>query len=174
MLTGLGHDTLMNSLLFLAGVLPSHVHGFYVSCTWFHRRKMARKGRYPGGPIGLIHSKNLLNGGLSSAEVEKRWRMENGVRPPRREDGYIHSRSGQTNMRKSDSSRTARYQRVWTDPEQQQSPRQRESSARRRYSRSRRQTLSLSQGIAQNPGREHLFSEYDDEIVPPLPRRRPV
>jgi hypothetical protein len=34
--------------------------------------------------------------------------------------------------------------------------------------------LSLSQGIAQNPGREHLFSEYDDEIVPPLPRRRPV
>lgn len=38
MLTGAGMDCLVNSLLFLCGVLPSHVHGFYISCTYFHRR----------------------------------------------------------------------------------------------------------------------------------------
>jgi uncharacterized membrane protein YqaE (UPF0057 family) len=78
MLTGLGHDTLVNSLLFLAGVLPSHVHGFYISCTYFHRRRKARKGRYPGGRKGMIASKNVLNGGLRLAEVERRWLAENG------------------------------------------------------------------------------------------------
>lgn len=37
-LTGAGMDTMMNSILFLCGVLPSHVHGFYISCVYFHRR----------------------------------------------------------------------------------------------------------------------------------------
>ncbi|TID26592.1 hypothetical protein E2P81_ATG01064 [Venturia nashicola] len=78
MLTGLGHDTLVNSLLFLAGVLPSHVHGFYISCTYFHRRRKARKGRYPGDAKGMIASKNVLNGGLTSRECERRWLAENG------------------------------------------------------------------------------------------------
>ncbi|KAE9972298.1 hypothetical protein EG327_009529 [Venturia inaequalis] len=78
MLTGLGHDTMVNSLLFLAGVLPSHVHGFYISCTYSHRRRKARKGRYPGDKKGMIASKNVLNGGLSSRECERRWLAENG------------------------------------------------------------------------------------------------
>jgi uncharacterized membrane protein YqaE (UPF0057 family) len=78
MLTGLGHDTMVNSLLFLAGVLPSHVHGFYISSTYFHRRRKARKGRYPGGRKSMIASKNVLNGGLRSSEVERRWLAENG------------------------------------------------------------------------------------------------
>lgn len=30
MMTGLGPDTLLNSLLFLCAVIPSHVHGFYI------------------------------------------------------------------------------------------------------------------------------------------------
>lgn len=30
MMTGLGADTLLNSLLFLCAVIPSHVHGFYI------------------------------------------------------------------------------------------------------------------------------------------------
>jgi uncharacterized membrane protein YqaE (UPF0057 family) len=30
MLTGLGADTAVNSLLFLCAVIPSHVHGFYI------------------------------------------------------------------------------------------------------------------------------------------------
>jgi hypothetical protein len=84
MLTGLGHDTLVNSLLFLAGVLPSHIHGFYISSTYFHRRRKARKGRYPGGPKGMIASRNVLNGGLRSSEVERRWLAENGEESEKR------------------------------------------------------------------------------------------
>jgi len=36
MITGLGADTLLNSLLFLCAVIPSHVHGFYIRLvlTW--------------------------------------------------------------------------------------------------------------------------------------------
>ena len=30
MITGLGADTLLNSLLFLCAVIPSHIHGFYI------------------------------------------------------------------------------------------------------------------------------------------------
>ena len=30
MLTGLGADTMLNCLLFLCAVIPSHVHGFYI------------------------------------------------------------------------------------------------------------------------------------------------
>ncbi|KAK7530262.1 uncharacterized protein J3D65DRAFT_534964, partial [Phyllosticta citribraziliensis] len=39
LLTGFGMDTLINCLLFLAAVLPSHIHGFYISCTYFARRR---------------------------------------------------------------------------------------------------------------------------------------
>lgn len=96
MLTGLGHDTLVNSLLFLAGVLPSHVHGFYISCTYFRRRRKARKGRYPGDKKGMIASKNVLNGGLSSREVEKRWLAKN-----RGESEIRSSRNSKRQSRKS-------------------------------------------------------------------------
>jgi Proteolipid membrane potential modulator len=174
MLTGVGHDTLINSLLFLAGVLPSHVHGFYVSCTWFHRRKKARRGRYPGGPAGLIHSKDLLNGGLSSAEVEKRWRTENGVKSRRKEDGYGHTRTRPTSMRESNRGVAARYQQISTEPNPQQLPRRRESSARRRYSQPRPQSLRSSRGIAHDVRRERVFSEFETDMGPPLPPRRLV
>lgn len=39
MLTGLGADTALNSLLFLLAVIPSHVHGFYISWVYFWRRR---------------------------------------------------------------------------------------------------------------------------------------
>lgn len=38
MLTGAGYDTMVNCFLFLLAVIPSHIHGFYISCTYFHRR----------------------------------------------------------------------------------------------------------------------------------------
>ena len=44
MLTGMGWDTMMNCCLFLLAVVPSHVHGFYISCTYFHRRKKVCHG----------------------------------------------------------------------------------------------------------------------------------
>ncbi|KAK0252925.1 hypothetical protein LTS09_012082 [Friedmanniomyces endolithicus] len=79
MLCGWEWDCMLNSLLFLLAVIPSHVHGFYISCTYLHRRKKVRKGRWPGGPKSLIHSDNVINGGASNAEAARLWRKENGV-----------------------------------------------------------------------------------------------
>lgn len=42
MLTGLGADTALNCLLFLLAVIPSHVHGFYLSWMYFWRRRKVR------------------------------------------------------------------------------------------------------------------------------------
>ncbi|KAF2215630.1 hypothetical protein CERZMDRAFT_3951, partial [Cercospora zeae-maydis SCOH1-5] len=53
----------VNALLWICAIIPSHVHGFYVSCVYFHRRRKVRNGRYPGGPKALIYSDHVLNGG---------------------------------------------------------------------------------------------------------------
>jgi hypothetical protein len=98
MLTGLGHDTLVNSILFVAGVFPSHLHCWYLSCTYFHRRRKARKGKYPGGQRALIASKSVLNGGLSSAECERRWWAENGGKV---EKGRISRRSSKRDSKRN-------------------------------------------------------------------------
>jgi uncharacterized membrane protein YqaE (UPF0057 family) len=39
MLTGMGMDTALNCFFFLLAVIPSHVHGFYVSWVYFARRR---------------------------------------------------------------------------------------------------------------------------------------
>lgn len=72
LLTGPEMDTIISCCLFLCGVIPSHIHGFYLSCTYFHRRKKARKGRYPGPPCSFIFDRRVWNGGLSDTEVEYR------------------------------------------------------------------------------------------------------
>ena len=42
-ITGPGLDVIVNCLLFLLAVLPSHIHGFYLSWTYFSRiRKVAQ------------------------------------------------------------------------------------------------------------------------------------
>lgn len=38
MLCGASWDCMLNCALFLLAIIPSHVHGFYISCTYFHRR----------------------------------------------------------------------------------------------------------------------------------------
>ncbi|OQO02017.1 hypothetical protein B0A48_12490 [Cryoendolithus antarcticus] len=80
MLAGLHWDCMFNCLLFLAAKIPPHVHGFYVSCTYFRRRGKVKKGRYPGGPKSLIHSPHVLNGGASNAEVERLCQQESGLK----------------------------------------------------------------------------------------------
>lgn len=64
-------DCLVNSILFVCGVLPSHIHGFYVSCVYFSRRHKARRGVYPGGNKPFIYTDTILNGGASNAEVRR-------------------------------------------------------------------------------------------------------
>jgi len=71
LLTGPYTDTLISCILFLCAVIPSHIHAFYISCTYFHRKKKIRKGRYPGGPKTLIYDEKVLNGGADEDMVEE-------------------------------------------------------------------------------------------------------
>lgn len=70
-IAGPGMDCLINTLFFIAGVIPGHIHGFYISCTYFNRKKKVRKGRYPGGRKSLIYSEEVWNGGASNEEVRE-------------------------------------------------------------------------------------------------------
>ncbi|KXT15174.1 hypothetical protein AC579_3924 [Pseudocercospora musae] len=78
MLCGFDMDLLLNCVFFLLAVIPSHIHGFYISCTYFHRRHKVKKGRYPGGPKSLIYSSYVTNGGASNEEARRLYRKENG------------------------------------------------------------------------------------------------
>jgi uncharacterized membrane protein YqaE (UPF0057 family) len=64
-------DCLVNSILFVCGVLPSHVHGFYISCVYFSHRDKVRRGLYPGGYKSFIYTDTILNGGVSNAEARR-------------------------------------------------------------------------------------------------------
>lgn len=94
MLTGLGADTALNSLLFLLAVIPSHVHGFYISWVYFWRRRKVRKGRYPGGPKRFITSKDVINGGLSDREVARLYKHDKLERKSSLRSARSRSRSG--------------------------------------------------------------------------------
>ncbi|KAH9818120.1 Proteolipid membrane potential modulator [Teratosphaeria destructans] len=79
MLCGFGWDLTVNCCLFLLAVIPSHVHGFYISCTYFHRRHKVKKGRWPGGPKSMIESPHVINGGASEAEARRLYLKEHGM-----------------------------------------------------------------------------------------------
>ncbi|KAI7160294.1 hypothetical protein D0869_10188 [Hortaea werneckii] len=91
LLAGVDVDFLVNCALFLLAVIPSHIHGFYISMVYFHRRKKVRKGQYPGGSKSFIFSKSILNGGASDAEVDRLWRKERGLETKGSTDAVIGS-----------------------------------------------------------------------------------
>ncbi|KAH7417906.1 hypothetical protein BKA64DRAFT_182293 [Cadophora sp. MPI-SDFR-AT-0126] len=69
-------DCLINTLFFIAGVIPGHIHGFYVTCTYFHRKHKVKRGRYPGGRKTGIYSEEVWNGGATRRHVDQLWRGE--------------------------------------------------------------------------------------------------
>ena len=69
-LCGPSLDCLINCCLFLCGVIPSHLHGFYISCTYFNRKRKVRKGKWPGPRRGGIYSENVQNGGVTRDRVK--------------------------------------------------------------------------------------------------------
>ena len=98
MLCGADWDFVLNCCLFFLGIIPGHIHAFYISCTYFHRRhkvllasvsstrhptdniqSQVKKGRYPGGSKPLIKSKNVINGGASDREVEQLYLRKHGL-----------------------------------------------------------------------------------------------
>lgn len=78
LLTGPYTDTLLNCILFLCGVLPAHIQGFYISCTYLHRKKKVRKGIWPGGPKSFIFCEKIWMGGASRREWEQLELERNG------------------------------------------------------------------------------------------------
>lgn len=69
LVAGPGMDCILNTLLFIAGVIPGHIHGFYITCTYFSRKRKVKKGRYPGGRKAGIYSEQVWNGGASNEKV---------------------------------------------------------------------------------------------------------
>jgi len=94
LLCGVGHDLMLNSALFLLAVIPSHIHGFYISFTYFQRKRKVRKGLYPGSTKHMIHSEKVLNGGASNKEVRRLKREKDGVSVPRalKEKGEVQEK----------------------------------------------------------------------------------
>lgn len=97
LVAGVGMDALISTLFFLAGVIPGHIHGFYVTWTYFSRKKKVRKGRYPGGPKPLLYSKRVTNGDASDERVRRLWREEQSAR----EDKLLRKGSSATATRRS-------------------------------------------------------------------------
>lgn len=69
LLCGMDYDLFINCMLFLCAIIPSHVHAFYISCTYFSRKRKVRKGRYPGDRRPMIYCEKVQNGGASRREV---------------------------------------------------------------------------------------------------------
>lgn len=114
---------MINTLLFIAGVIPAHIHGFYLSCTYYSRKRKVRKGRFPGGKKSFIYSQRVINGGASDETVEEIWkenvamkqgrtrskRMSGRVRvPAERKRSIVGSRCGRGSGRSDD-------QRTWDE-----------------------------------------------------------
>ncbi|KAI1608393.1 hypothetical protein EDD37DRAFT_177688 [Exophiala viscosa] len=84
LLCGPNEDFVFNCVMFLLAIIPSHIHGFYISLTYFNRKRKVRKGVYPGKPKHLIWSERVNNGGASWKEVDQLRRMQEGDRASRR------------------------------------------------------------------------------------------
>ncbi|KAH6718109.1 hypothetical protein BKA61DRAFT_599038 [Leptodontidium sp. MPI-SDFR-AT-0119] len=97
LVAGPGTDCLINTLLFIAGVIPGHIHGFYVTCTYFHRRHKVKRGRYPGGRKAGVYSERVWNGGASNRRVDDLWRAERRVEMEK-EEGSRGKRSMRRNQ----------------------------------------------------------------------------
>lgn len=71
LLCGPNEDLILNCFLFLLAVIPSHVHGFYISLTYFHRKRRVRRGVYPGKKKSGIWSEKVNTGGVGRREAER-------------------------------------------------------------------------------------------------------
>ena len=71
LLCGPETDLIINCLLFLAAIIPSHVHAFYISCTYFNRKRKVRREVYPGKWRWGIYSERVQNGGASNGEIRR-------------------------------------------------------------------------------------------------------
>jgi len=109
MLAGPNEDFIFNCVMFLLAIIPSHIHGFYISLTYFNRKRKVRKGIYPGDRKHLIWSDRVNNGGASRREME-RLRLE-------KEEGKIGRRVSRKVTGSGSSERSTSRRRIqdWDD-----------------------------------------------------------
>jgi hypothetical protein len=98
---GPGIDCILNTIFFIAGVIPGHIHGFYITCTYFYRKRKVKKGQYPGGRKVGIFSEKVWNGGASNEKVRDLLLAQ------RREE-----ETGEMKMNKRGSGRSSRLERM--------------------------------------------------------------
>ncbi|KIW19335.1 hypothetical protein PV08_03629 [Exophiala spinifera] len=115
LITGPNEDFIFNCVMFLLAVIPSHIHGFYISLTYFHRKRKIRNGVYPGKPRSLIWSERVNNGGASWKEVERLRRQKEDGRLSRRITRKI---TGQAAA--AERSRSRRMVQEWDDGHKEQ------------------------------------------------------
>ncbi|KAI4595926.1 hypothetical protein KJ359_006217 [Pestalotiopsis sp. 9143b] len=70
LLTGCYTDFMINCFLFILAVIPSHIHGMYISFVYFGRKNKVRKGRLPGPRRDFIYSEKVQRGGASQAQLD--------------------------------------------------------------------------------------------------------
>ena len=75
LVTGPGMDFMLNCVFFLLAIIPSHIHGMYVTWTYFSRKRKVANGRLPGKRRGGIYSDKVQNGGASKAKLKEIERM---------------------------------------------------------------------------------------------------
>lgn len=76
LLTGFDADFAMNCFLFILAVIPSHIHGMYISFVYFNRKNKVRKGRWPGKRRAFIYSEKVQRGGATQAQLDEIKAME--------------------------------------------------------------------------------------------------
>lgn len=112
LVAGVGMDALVNTLWFLCGVIPGHIHGFYVTWTYFSRKKKVRKGRYPGGPKPFIYSRRVINGDASDERVRQLWRTEQRAAAEKEGDRDVMRKRSSRRASRRTSRRTSRRSEV--------------------------------------------------------------
>jgi Proteolipid membrane potential modulator len=121
LVAGPGMDCILNAIFFIAGVIPGHIHGFYITCTYFHRKRKVKKGRYPGGRKTFIFSEQVWNGGASNQHVKEllvaqksREQEEEDIRMMKRSSRSSRANTGLGRMPSSmNTGLGARGGRVW-------------------------------------------------------------
>ncbi|KXJ92608.1 hypothetical protein Micbo1qcDRAFT_232348 [Microdochium bolleyi] len=63
MVAGCGADLFVNICLTVLGVLPGHLHAFYVEYVYYDRKEQAREGRFAAKRAPGVYSERVQTGG---------------------------------------------------------------------------------------------------------------
>ena len=62
-MTGCSCDLLINICLTILGILPGHLHAYYLEWVYYDRKEQAREGRFARRPAPGVYSSHVNTGG---------------------------------------------------------------------------------------------------------------